>query len=566
MSVTKKIKQSWRDSSVNPPKMWKYVIVLCNFIVTTFCIGLNYGLWIMVDELRAYFKDYRYYAPRDEVDTKWMVYINVFMVNITGPIAGLLANRYGHRFIAFLGAALSTFGLFISGFTKSVGFLCFSYGIVTGAGFGLVLVPSLGMLPRYFPKRYTIANAIAFIGTSMSIFFFPPLFRCVAEKYGRRSVFFILACLNAQLMVVVMLLRNIHRKPPADLENIPPTNSTNESTQRNFQERMSQKLKNLARDLDLKLFKESPPFCMLVVAMFFIGIGHNIVILHLVSHAKSMGFTDNQSEFLMQMCGVGMIAGQIIHGLLSLGLHFKARLTMFGFSLVIVALVALLSSLPDTLAGHVALAALIGFLSGVYFPLIIIVVRHFILPLDAWRITAAFGIALPLFGLGALIGLPVGDTLNESFNNHNSSYFLAGVALMISAIMMISLPKLREQQRKKLHITEIEMDNQDEVDSAAAPPGNYGAVNQSNAMDENYQALDKSSVTNDNYQALNQSDNSTINQSGASAAASPQHTEGKPTDNGKDNTEETKTDEDSNKVNKDEVEGEKEEENQDTKM
>ncbi|XP_070581328.1 monocarboxylate transporter 13-like [Ptychodera flava] len=483
MSVKTVLKICWKDHPDGPPEWWRYVIVFCNIFVTLFCIGLNYGMWILIEELQVFFNDY-HAAGRDEVDTKWIVYINIFMVGITGPVASFSANKYGHRITAFAGAALSTFGLFVSGFTKSIGFLCFSYGILTGIGYGLILVPSLGLLPRYFPRRYTITNAICFIGIALSIFFFPPLFRGVHARYGRRSVFFILACLNAQLLVVTMLLRNKNQtgNPSAST----PLNS-NAVAPANNDDGNESRFSRLVKGLDFALIHDSPPFCMIAISMFFIGIGHNIVILHLVPHARAMDYSETQAQWFLTACGIFMIAGAITHGLLSIGLHFKARVTMYGFSMAGVALVALLSSLPESFAGHFALASLIGFLTGIYFPLIIVLIKHFIR--DGWRLTAALGLALPLFGLGALIGLPVGDALNEGFDNYNSSYFFAGVALAISAFGVILTPYLRDRQRRMLHISDTAMEAEDEVD-AAPPAAVYEVADQS----QMYEAVDNSST------------------------------------------------------------------------
>ncbi|XP_002731653.1 monocarboxylate transporter 13-like [Saccoglossus kowalevskii] len=471
MPFSNKIKKWWHYEPPEPPTWWKYIIVCCNLVFTLFCIGLNYGLWKLVRELDKFFDDY--HRVREEVDMKWIIYINIFMFGITAPLASFLANKYGHRFTAFSGAILSTFGLLFAGFTKSVGFLCFSYGILTGIGYSLVLIPGLGLVPRYFPRRYTFANAMAFLGTSISIYFFPPLFDVVAETYGRRSVFFVLSYLNAQMIILTMFLR-----PPKTKDDVASTASQSPAHQSDVatdtdpddqtcSESCSENLEQIKKYLDVQLFYDSPPFVMMVVSMFFISIGHNVVILNLINHSLAMGNSNTFSERLLIVCGGCMFLGELAHGLLSIGLHFRARLSMYGFSLAGVALVAILSSLPSSYSGFIIMAALIGFLSGVYLPLMVVIIKHFIR--DGWRLTSALGLAFPLFGLGALIGLPIADLLNESFDNVNSSYFFAGVALMVGALMLVSTPYLREKQRERQNITEKVMESEDEVDASIQP-------------------------------------------------------------------------------------------------
>ncbi|XP_070534038.1 monocarboxylate transporter 13-like [Ptychodera flava] len=419
-----------------PPLWWKLVIICCNFVIMFFCLGLNYGMWYLVLELQEFFDEYEYVI--EGVQVKWIVYINIFMTNVTAVFASWLAYKVGHRVTAVSGAILSTTGLFVSGFTRSIEFLCVSYGIFTGIGFGLLLTPSLGILARYFEKRYTFVNAVTFLGSSLCIVLFPPLLRAVKETYGRKAIFFIVAGLNAQSIWLSLLYKPFEKSDERwKIVRQGPAEGNNGDEEDEEQDKgLIGDVKILARDL----FCKNPIFVVVICSMFLIGLGHSILVLHFASVVKATGSDIAQIDWCMLAFGLSMILGQIGHGAISTvkilqgGFEATYEFFMFGASQIGVALVAMFSSIADTFPGQVAMASLIGFCSGIYLPLMIVILEftsHKSRPL-----TTTLGLGLPVFGIGALIGLPIGDVLNSKVK-YNSSYFLAGAAMMLSAIIMI---------------------------------------------------------------------------------------------------------------------------------
>ena len=50
----------------------------------------------------------------------------------SGPVAGILTNKFGYRFVTILGALLEALGVFLTAFTPNLEFLYFSVGILIG--------------------------------------------------------------------------------------------------------------------------------------------------------------------------------------------------------------------------------------------------------------------------------------------------------------------------------------------------------------------------------------------------------------------------------------------------
>ncbi|XP_070533614.1 monocarboxylate transporter 13-like [Ptychodera flava] len=448
------------DDTDNPPDWWKWIIVICNFLIVTFAVGLSHGIWLILDDLRLFYDDYNYHGDGG-TDIKWTVYINIFFTFFFGLLAAGVANigKNWPRFTVCCGAIISTLGLFVSWFATSAGVLCVTYGFVTGLGFGLMLTPSLGLIPRYFDRRgLDIALSLAYIGASICLFFVPPLFDFITEKYGKRATFVILACMNAQLAFISLaFLRPITRPDQSSNDNQAEDGYDDEIDGPTPASPREGRLTVFIRHIDLFLFQK-PMFVTMVIAMFFIGAGHNVLILHLQQGAMERGADDSELQMLPIYYGIAMVIGCLFYGIFSLPSECcgcqdkesrnytnKVRLLKFGVALAVVGLVGIFSFLATSFSGFIAVTIVIGLGSGFYLPLMVVMVKVFVHRGEGrqnhaksrWRVTAALGFAFPAFGIGALVGLPVADILNERMDNYNSSYFLAGAALLLACIIVM---------------------------------------------------------------------------------------------------------------------------------
>ncbi|XP_070534027.1 monocarboxylate transporter 11-like [Ptychodera flava] len=407
----------------------KVIVVCCNVVMTLFCLGLNIGIWPLLENLRAFFEEYHYH--REIMDIKWAAYLNVLMVGLSAPLASWLMNRkhlYRIRIIAMSGALLSTIGVFVSGFAKSVEFLCVSYGVIAGSGFGLVLTAGLGLISMCFPKHgSTFANAIAFTGSSIGVLIFPPIIYAAADTYGTRPVFFVLACLNFQMVVAAALFPAVDSTATAEWG-------------------ICERIGRFRKDV----FCRIPLLGTIALATFFVGFGYNVTLLHLRQFVVWNGSSEAESSSVFIVCGVFLVIGQVFHGSLSVFKKFgddndtTYRLFMFGVFSLVAGVVALTGSEAETFAGHMAVGALIGLGGGIYMPLVFGLAKHATSG-SKWMLTDELAICLPMYGLGAFIGLIIGDVTNKELHNGNTSFFLAGASLLIVAMMtsLRCLMKLR---------------------------------------------------------------------------------------------------------------------------
>ena len=123
------------------------------------------------------------------------------LILATGPIASLLIEKFGCRKIVITGSLFAACGLIISSFAKRFIFLYVTAGIMTGTfllsslelivtvflvgiAFGLMYLPAVVIVTKYFEKKLALAMSVAFSGVGVATFTFAPIVNLLDENYG----------------------------------------------------------------------------------------------------------------------------------------------------------------------------------------------------------------------------------------------------------------------------------------------------------------------------------------------------------------------------------------------
>ena len=61
-----------------------------------------------------------------------MAALSDHMLTVTGPLASIMANKFGHRAVVMTGGLISSGAMVIAAFSTSIEFLLVFYGIVAG--------------------------------------------------------------------------------------------------------------------------------------------------------------------------------------------------------------------------------------------------------------------------------------------------------------------------------------------------------------------------------------------------------------------------------------------------
>ncbi|CAN7984380.1 unnamed protein product, partial [Ixodes hexagonus] len=193
------------EQAAEPPDGgWGWVVVLAGFMCHVVVDGIIYSSGVFFDEFLNYFGE-------GHALTSSIASILMGSYFISSPIASGLTIRYGCRVTAIAGSLLSAAGLFISIYAPNVIYLYFSFGLVTGTGFGLVLLPAVVCVSSYFNRRRALATGMTVCGSGVGTFVLAPLIQLLMRTYGWKGTLIVCSGLSLQGVVAGFLMRPLRR-------------------------------------------------------------------------------------------------------------------------------------------------------------------------------------------------------------------------------------------------------------------------------------------------------------------------------------------------------------------
>ncbi|XP_071454654.1 monocarboxylate transporter 5 [Hetaerina americana] len=219
---------------VKPPDGgWGWVIVTasfaCNFIVD----GIIFTFGMFLGHISEAFGE-----SNSKVALVGSLLSGFYLM--AGPFVSALANRFGFRLVTILGAAVGCAAFMISGlFATSVNFLCITYGVIGGIGFGLIYVPAVITTGFYFEKWRALATGIAVCGSGIGTFLMAPLATFLIDSLGWRGALMIQAGIVLNCAIFGALFRplkpipvRVIREEDARNDNLGPPSQNGEIKRR----------------------------------------------------------------------------------------------------------------------------------------------------------------------------------------------------------------------------------------------------------------------------------------------------------------------------------------------
>ena len=102
---------------------------------------------------------------------------------------------------------LATVGYLGTSFATNIHVIIFTFGIVSGTGFGFMQMGAICQLYRYFDHRQALALGVFTSCFSVSQFLWPPVTTLLFQSYGWRGSFVIMAGVQLNLCIIGALMR-----------------------------------------------------------------------------------------------------------------------------------------------------------------------------------------------------------------------------------------------------------------------------------------------------------------------------------------------------------------------
>ncbi|KAK8379905.1 hypothetical protein O3P69_019725 [Scylla paramamosain] len=163
-----------------------------------------------------YFVQLVQYYDATAAATSWIASILVGVTLGSGPIAGILVNKFGCRVVTIAGALLASAALFSSIAAPSVETLYVTIGLGAGLGFGLIYLPAIVCVTCYFEKRRSFATGIAVCGSGIGTFAFSPLVEYLINEVSWQNSLIVISGIMLNCVVFGALFR------PLEVDAAPP--------------------------------------------------------------------------------------------------------------------------------------------------------------------------------------------------------------------------------------------------------------------------------------------------------------------------------------------------------
>lgn len=107
-------------------------------------------------------------------------------------LTGKYLDKFNPKLIILIGGLLVSLGWILSSFAPNIFILTITYGLISGAGVGIVYGVPLTVVASWFPKKKGLAVGLVLIGFGLSPLITAPLARILVEQHGIMNAFKIL--------------------------------------------------------------------------------------------------------------------------------------------------------------------------------------------------------------------------------------------------------------------------------------------------------------------------------------------------------------------------------------
>ena len=149
-----------------PAETGRWVFVLAGMIMNL-CIGSVYAWSVFRKPLQDFFSTSEVKITATQTLWPFMLFLAVFSALM--PISGRLLQRGIHpRLLSIIGSVIVAAGWILSRYASDIGFLYLTYGVIAGAGVGIVYGIPIAVATRWFPDMKGIAVGITVLGFGAS--------------------------------------------------------------------------------------------------------------------------------------------------------------------------------------------------------------------------------------------------------------------------------------------------------------------------------------------------------------------------------------------------------------
>jgi len=183
----------------------RWIFVFVGMIVNM-CLGAVYAYSVFKKPLEEMFK-----ATATQGNLPYMIFLAMFALFTF--FAGRFIDKYGPRKVMMLGGVVVGVGWILTYFASSITMVVLTYGVIGGAGVGIVYGGPVSVATRWFPDKKGLAVGLSLLGFGASAFVTAPLAKSLIGSFGPLPTFGIM---GIAFLVITVILSTVMRFPPAN--------------------------------------------------------------------------------------------------------------------------------------------------------------------------------------------------------------------------------------------------------------------------------------------------------------------------------------------------------------
>ena len=188
------------------PNSGRWVFVLLGLLMNI-CLGAVYAFSVFKVPLQELWS-----ISSTQSNLPYMIFLAMFALFMA--LAGGLVGKWGPKKAALLGGALVGAGWILAGFASNITWLTIFYGVIGGAGVGIIYGCPIAVSAKWFPDKKGLAVGLTVMGFGLSALIMAPLMRSMIANaaIGPLKTFTYLGI----AFVVVLVLLSLPLRNPKD--------------------------------------------------------------------------------------------------------------------------------------------------------------------------------------------------------------------------------------------------------------------------------------------------------------------------------------------------------------
>ncbi len=405
----------------NIPYGW--IVVLAAFLITFITCGVNYGYGVFFLPLINEFGWSRGLASV-------VVLVAGTTYAVTMPITGMLADRYGYKWVLTVSTGFLCAGLLLSSQIQSLWQLYIFDGLFIGLSISASFAIPVSLVALWFTRRQGLAVGVATLGVSLGTAVIPLLITYLISALGWRTTFLLAgAAVGAVCIPSALLVRS-----PATAER---QNLSSNSRGQDSSSIEASPDDSIDTGLSISEALRTPQFWMLFLVFLFFLLSLGLVMLHIIPYAIDSGMTPVQAATLLTLVGIFGIGGRLASGLVSDKLGIKPVII---FCLLALACITAWIAFHKDAWTFYLFACIFGVVYSGFVTMMVRIARQVF---GAKALGSIFGALMVSDGIGFGVGPWLAGLVFDITGAYQASFIAVTVGLIAASILTIIIKPAR---------------------------------------------------------------------------------------------------------------------------